>query len=211
MANPTRDFEELLRFVHSRGVRALIVGAHAVAYHARTRYTKDLDLAGLTDRDLSEGYRPAVVLRYAFRQGLPLVLGLPLALWGVLNHIVPYQATALAVRAIKPEADVLATYEVVAGLALFPLCWTLEGWIAWRLGGGPLLAVFLIALLPTGFFALSWTERLHRVRRETRGLLTVLLDRDLRAHLLERRRAIMAEFQELLCLVPEPVLDKPAR
>lgn len=175
------------------------------------RYTKDLDLAGLTDRDLSEGYRPAAVLRYAFRQGLALALGLPLALWGVLNHIVPYQATALAVRAIKPEADVLATYKVVAGLALFPLCWALEGWIAWRLGGGRLLAVFLIALLPAGFFALSWTERLHRVRREARGLLTVLLDRDLRAHLLARRRAIMAEFQDLLSLVPEPVLEKTGR
>jgi 1-acyl-sn-glycerol-3-phosphate acyltransferase len=172
------------------------------------RYVKDLELAGLTDRDLSEGYRPAAVLRYAFREGLALALGLPLALWGVLNHIVPYQATAAAVSAIKPEADVLATYKVAVGLALFPLCWALEGFAAWRLGGGPLLVVFLIALLPTGFFALSWTERLHRVRREARGLLTVLVDRDLRAHLLARRRAIMAEFQDLLRLVPAPVLEK---
>jgi hypothetical protein len=30
-------------------------------------------------------------------------------------------------------------------------------------------------------------------------------------HLLARRRAIMAEFQELLRLVPEPVLEKTAR
>ena len=175
------------------------------------RYTKDLDLAGLTDLDLSEGYRPAAVLRYALREGMALALGLPLALWGVLNHVVPYQATRLAVSAIKPEADVLATYKVVAGLVLFPLCWALEGWTAWRLGGGSLLAVFLVALLPTGFFALSWTERLHRVRREARGLLTVLVDRDLRAHLLARRRAIMTEFRDLLRLVPEPALEKTAR
>jgi 1-acyl-sn-glycerol-3-phosphate acyltransferase len=175
------------------------------------RYVKDLELAGLTDRDLSEGYRPAPVLRYALREGLALVLGLPLALWGVLSHIVPYRATGLAVSAIKPEADVLATYKVVAGLALFPLCWALEGWAAWRLGGGALLAVFLMALLPTGFFALSWTERLDRVRREARGLLMVLVDRDLRAHLLARRRAIMTEFQDLLRLVPAPVLEKSAK
>jgi glycerol-3-phosphate O-acyltransferase/dihydroxyacetone phosphate acyltransferase len=175
------------------------------------RYVKDLELAGQTDRDLSEGYRPAAVLRYAVREGLALVLGLPLALWGVVSHFVPYRLIGLIVSAIKPEADVLATYKVLAGFVLFPLCWGLEGWIAWRLGGGSLLAVFLIALLPTGFFALSWTERLQRVRREAHGLLTVLVDRDLRAHLLERRRAIMAEFQELLRLVPEPVLEKPAR
>jgi 1-acyl-sn-glycerol-3-phosphate acyltransferase len=175
------------------------------------RYVKDLELAGLTDRDLPERYRPAGVLRYALREGLALALGLPLALWGVLSHVLPYQATRLVVTAIKPEADVLATYKVASGLALFPLCWALEGFAAWRLGGGALLAVFFIALLPAGFFALSWTERLHRVRRETRGLLTVLVDRDLRAHLLGRRRAIMTEFQDLLRLVPEPVLEKTAK
>jgi hypothetical protein len=147
------------------------------------------------------------VLRYALRQGLALVLGLPLALWGVVNHALPYSLTAVAVRALRPEADVEATYKVVVGLALYPLSWVFEGWLAWRIGGGWLLAIFLLSLLPTGFFALSWAQRVNRVRRDTRGLLTVLEDRDLRSHLLGRRRAIMAEFQELLRLVPEPVLD----
>ena len=171
------------------------------------RYVKDLELAGLTNRDLSQGYRPSAVLRYGLREGLALLLGLPLALWGLVNHVVPYQATNLLVRAFKPEPDVLATYKVLAGLVLFPSCWALEGWIAWRWGGGRLLGVFFASLLPTAFFALSWTERLHRLRRETRGLLAVLVDRDLRGHLLGRRRAIMAEFQTLLRLVPVPVLD----
>jgi len=175
------------------------------------RYVKDLQLAGLTDGDLSAGHRPAAVVRYAFREGLALVLGLPLALWGIVNHVVPYQATALAVRVLKPEPDVLATYKVVVGLVLFPLGWAVEGWTAWRLGGGSVLGAFLVSLLPTGFFALSWTERLDRVRREARGLLAVLVNRDLRGHLLGRRRAIMAEFQDLLRLVPEPVLDGTAR
>ncbi len=171
------------------------------------RYVKDLELAGLTNRDLSQGYGASAVLRYGLREGLALVLGLPLALWGLVNHLVPYQATALVVRALKPEQDVLATYKVAVGLVLFPLCWALEGSAAWWWGGGWLLGVLLVSLAPTGFFALSWTERLDRLRRETRGLLAVLVDRDLRGHLLGRRRAIMAEFQDLLRLVPEPVLD----
>jgi glycerol-3-phosphate O-acyltransferase/dihydroxyacetone phosphate acyltransferase len=175
------------------------------------RYVKDLELAGLTNRDLTEGYGASAVLRYALREGLALVLGLPLALWGLVNHIVPYQATALAVRALEPEPDVLATYKILAGLVVYPACWAFEGWTAWRLGGGRLLVVFLVSLLPTGFFALSWTERLDRVRRETRGFLAVLADRDLRGHLLGRRRAIMAEFQALLRLVPETVLEGTPR
>jgi hypothetical protein len=174
------------------------------------RHVTDLELAGLTDRDLSRGYKAGPVLRYALREGGALVLGLPLALWGVVIHILPYKLTAVAVRALRPEEDVLATYKVMAGLVLYPAAWALEAWTVWRLGGGGPLAVFLLSLLPAGFFALSWTERLERMRRQARGLLAVLVDRDLRGHLLERRRAIMAEFQELLRQVPEPVLDGSA-
>ena len=170
------------------------------------RYVKDLDLAGLTDRDVSQGYPFRAVLRYVLRQGFALVLGLPLALWGLINHALPYGITALVVRALKPEADVEATYKVAVGLVLYPVCWAIEGWGLWRVAGERLLLVFLLSLLPTGFFALSWTARVEQVRRDARGLIAVLLDRDLRSHLLARRREIMAEFQALLQRVPEPVL-----
>ena len=39
-----RDFEELLRLFNKHRVRYCIVGAYAVAFHARPRYTKDMDL-----------------------------------------------------------------------------------------------------------------------------------------------------------------------
>ena len=200
------------RAARAHGYLAETDPARTAALRSRLeRYVKDLELAGLTNRDLSGGYRASAVLRYGFREGLALLLGLPLALWGIVNHIVPYQATALLVRALSPQPDVLATYKVATGLVLYPSCWSLEAWCAWRVGGGWLLGAFLLSLLPTGFFALTWTERLERLRRETRGLLAVLVDRDLRRHLLDRRRAIMAEFQNLLRRVPEPVLDGTAR
>src|SRR5262245_7855347 len=44
MAEPQKDFEELLKFLRSRDAKAVIVGAHALAYHAKPRYTKDLDI-----------------------------------------------------------------------------------------------------------------------------------------------------------------------
>jgi hypothetical protein len=39
-----RDFEEFLASCNAHGVRYLVVGAHAVAFHARPRATKDLDV-----------------------------------------------------------------------------------------------------------------------------------------------------------------------
>lgn len=39
-----RDYEEFVESLNASGARYLIVGAHAVALHARPRATKDLDL-----------------------------------------------------------------------------------------------------------------------------------------------------------------------
>jgi len=38
------DYEEFIAALNARGVRYLIVGDHAVAYHAHPRATKDLDI-----------------------------------------------------------------------------------------------------------------------------------------------------------------------
>jgi len=41
---PSRDCEEFIAALEPHGVRYLVVGAHAVAYHARPRATQDLDI-----------------------------------------------------------------------------------------------------------------------------------------------------------------------
>ncbi len=41
---PSRDYEEFIAALNVHGVRYLVIGAHAVAFHARPRATKDLDI-----------------------------------------------------------------------------------------------------------------------------------------------------------------------
>ena len=41
---PNRDQIDFVKLLATHGVRALIVGAHALGFHARPRYTKDLDI-----------------------------------------------------------------------------------------------------------------------------------------------------------------------
>lgn len=41
---PSHDYEEFIAALNAHGVRYLVVGAHAVAFHARPRATKDLDI-----------------------------------------------------------------------------------------------------------------------------------------------------------------------
>ena len=171
------------------------------------RYIKDLDQAGLRTAVLLKPPAPSVALRYAGAQLAALLGGLPLALWGLASHALPYWLTWAAARLLRPSGDVEATYKLAAGLVLYPLAWIAEGWLLWRVGGGGLLALFVVLLAPGGFFALSWSERLRRLYRETRALLRLVLDRDLARHLAERRREILAEMDGAVARVPEPVLD----
>ncbi len=170
------------------------------------RFAKALELAGLVERQVARPPRWGVAWRYALREGLALVLGAPLAVVGILLHAVPYQFTRRAVWALRPGPDEEATYNMAAATVLYAVCWLGEGWVAWSLGGPWALVVFTLALLPAGFLALGWRERLQRLGRETRGLLVFLFRRDLRRELAAQRRDLVEAMTALARSVPPDVL-----
>jgi len=60
MADATKDFEELLVCLKRHEARFVVVGAHAVAYHAKPRYTKHFDL--LVESSAANGERLVAAL-----------------------------------------------------------------------------------------------------------------------------------------------------
>ncbi len=170
------------------------------------RYVKDVEAASLGTAVGLRAPGARVVLPYAMRQFAILLGGLPLALWGLATHAVPYWLTWAAAKLVRPEPDVEATYKLAAGVVIFPLAWIVEGWLLWRWVGGWLLVLFAVLVIPGGFFALAWGERLRRLYREGRALLRLLVDGDLGRHLGERRRAILDEMDRAVARVPESVL-----
>ena len=167
-------------------------------------YSHDLERVGASDLEIGGSYPAGVAFRWAVREGLSLLLGLPLAIIGIVLHAAPYWLTGTAVRALGRPAEEEATYKIVAGALFYPVCWILEGWMVFTLGGGWALAAFLAALLPTGFFALGWKERLSGVARESRAFLRFLWSRDMYQRLVERRQALVEEIAALVSLVETP-------
>ena len=151
--------------------------------------------------------RRAPSLRYALREAMSFLVGLPLAAAGLVVHALPYQLTRLVVRGLRPDPDTEATYKLVAGLVFYPVAWAIEATLAWRLGGLAGLGLFLVALGPGGFFALASWERLQRLRRETGGLVRLWTRGDVDARLTARRRALAGELTALAREVPESVLS----
>ena len=173
-------------------------------------YDGEARRAGVAAEQLSRSYSVSSVARFTLREGASLLLGAPLALCGLLVHGLPYLLTILAVRLIPHTDEEEATDKIAAGLVLYPLAWLAEAWAAYRLGGGVALAVFLAALLPAGFFALAWQERLESAGRETRAFARFLGDRRAPARLGERRRALVAELRTLVAIADAPDGESPA-
>jgi hypothetical protein len=59
-----RDFEEFIASLNANRVRYLIVGGYAVAFHARPRATKDIDV--LVDRSSANAKRVHAALQAFF-------------------------------------------------------------------------------------------------------------------------------------------------
>ena len=80
----------------------------------------------------------------------------------------PYNIVRWAIRLVRPEPDVEATYKIAGGLVVYLVCWVVEGWILGRLAGAWAVGLFVALLGPSGFFALGWTDRVGRMAREAR-------------------------------------------
>jgi predicted nucleotidyltransferase len=61
---PSQDYEEFIAALNVHGVRYLVIGAHAVAFHARPRATKDLDI--LLEPTPENAHRALTALREFF-------------------------------------------------------------------------------------------------------------------------------------------------
>lgn len=168
-------------------------------------YRVHLDEVGLTSEQLGRPYTPGLVLRYVLDNTITLLLGLPLALWGMLCHAGPYTVTGCAVRRLDRSEDEAATDKIAAGLVFYPLFWTIEGGLFWWLAGGWGLVVFVMLLAPAGLVALGWRDRLARVGRQARAVARFLADRDLHRGLLGERRMLVEELTALAGLVPDAV------
>ncbi len=139
----------------------------------------------------------------ALKECVLLLLGAPLALAGIAAHILPYQFTAWVVKKLDRTDEEEATDKILGGLLFYPPAWVLEAWAVHRVGGAWAAAAFLLALFPTGFFALAWRERLDRLGREARAFVSFLKDPDLPRRLEERRRKLVSELEELASITAE--------
>jgi 1-acyl-sn-glycerol-3-phosphate acyltransferase len=141
----------------------------------------------------SRAQRPAA--RTRLRRSWEASLGLPFFAYGLLVNGLPYLLPRwLARRTARKETD-YATTRLLASVAAFPLFWTLETWLVWRLLGLPWALGFALSLPVSGLIAYRYLGGMSRLQSQLRFGLLALTHRQSAGRLLAERQALVAQLE----------------
>ena len=136
-------------------------------------------------------------LRFTVREGWLLLVAGPVALWGRLNHLIPFRAAEwIAMRSVESAADP-AMRTLLAGAALVLVAYLAQTVLVGFLTT-PLVAMLYLASLPLAAdvnFVLS--DRLRRAARRARAFFLLSANRDLHERLTTELALLRAEVLSL--------------
>jgi glycerol-3-phosphate O-acyltransferase/dihydroxyacetone phosphate acyltransferase len=157
-------------------------------------YRQDLAALGVGEGELPQRFTAWGVTRYTLTHFLLLLVGLPLAALGTVAWYLPFKSPRLTLGLYRPAYEAVASMKLATALVAFPATYTVWLAAAW-LAGGPLALLAAAIVLPVlGVVALRWRDRWGRVRENSRIFWRGVRKKELRHQLVERRRALVAEF-----------------
>jgi 1-acyl-sn-glycerol-3-phosphate acyltransferase len=121
-------------------------------------------------------------VRFVVREGWLLLIGGPFALWGRINHWLPFRAArAFAMRSVESAVDP-AMRTVLAGAALVALAYVAQTIAVAAIWGPVVAAVYLVSLPVAADVNFYLSERVVRAARRARAYLTFRRDPALQRH-----------------------------
>ncbi len=157
-------------------------------------YRHRLAALGVGEGELPERFAAWSVIRYTLTHFFVLLVGLPLAALGTVAWYLPFKSPRVTLGLYRPVYEAVASLKLATALIAFPAMYAVWLAAAWLVGG--LIGTLATALvLPAvGIVALRWRDRWGRVREDARIFWRALRRRELRDQLVERRRALVEEF-----------------
>ena len=142
-----------------------------------------------------------MVTVYSLRLFTILLIGLPIAIWGVLNSFIPYQLTRDITRGIAKGTDQYDTASVSFGMLFFLLFWCLQTYIVYRYFGLAWSFMYLASLTISAPFAIKLRKEYHIIIDNVKIFFLFMRKKQLREYLEIKREEIEKELAKLLRIV----------
>jgi 1-acyl-sn-glycerol-3-phosphate acyltransferase len=123
------------------------------------KYRAELKRLGIAPAEVYLPLHYGKAIIFMVRELELLVVGAPFALFGAVNHLVPYFTVRTIARALSKDKDHWATNVVYPSLLVFPIFYLLQVGAAWLFLPALWAALYTVALPYTGLVALLYGER----------------------------------------------------
>ena len=137
------------------------------------------------------------VARFVVRELVIVVVGMPIAAWGVLNHLIPAALIRVFAVNLSAEKDKWASNVVFPTVVLVPFFYTVQITVAWFYLPPLWAALYTISLPISGLFAILYRDRVGNIRYRSRTFFLFLKNPDLRERLGNEGRSIIEDLTKL--------------
>ena len=157
-------------------------------------YRRKLGRLGIAPSEVFLRVHAGRALFFLLRELELFFIGLPIRLWGLLNHGVPFQIVKSVTLSISKDEDQVASNATFLSLPIFPLFYLVQTLAVSAVAGAGIASLYLISLPYSGYVAVLHRDRSGGAWRRARTFLSFL-----RSPTLQDR--LVAEGHELLALV----------
>ena len=157
------------------------------------RYKRALQWMGLSDEAFDTTPKREGRSRGELKTIAGLILGFPVALYGLVNNIIPYLIPSYLCAHRRRNLSQTASIKFFFGCVAFPMFYILQGALCWLIFEAWWISLIYIFTLPlTGLFAMRYFRRVRGLRAHLR-LVSVLLQSKGAVFRLARIRARLIE------------------
>lgn len=156
---------------------------------------------GIRDYHLTINYRPILVAIYVFRLLIILFIGLPFAIWGVINNFIPYQLTRDTSRMVAKGPDQYDTASVSFGLFFFLLFWSSQTYLVYKYFSTTAAMFYLASIIISAPFALKLRKEYHIIIDNIKIFFLFTRKKQLRIYLETKRKEIEVELARLVRII----------
>jgi glycerol-3-phosphate O-acyltransferase/dihydroxyacetone phosphate acyltransferase len=164
-------------------------------------YRKQLRRAGITPSEVFLQLNYSRAAFFLLRELELMIIGGPMALFGAINHAVPYFVVKQIATKLSRDKDHWASNAIYPSFVVFPFFYLLQLAAAWWSLPTFWAAIYTIALPYTGYYTVLYGDRFKRAWRRARTFIRFALHPTEQQELASEGREIVEEIRALGKLV----------
>ncbi len=155
-------------------------------------------VCGINNYHLGIKYRPVLLILYTLRTLGIVLIGFPIAIWGIINSYIPYKITNWLTHKVSKDTDQYDTAQVLIGMGLFGVFWGLQSYFVFQSYGLTWVIIYVISLLIGAVIALSLRGEYRRTIENLKVFFLFVRKKDLKTYLETKRHDLEIELAQMV-------------